>query len=162
LIPTVATGAAAGLALLPALSTDGRVWAVAIVAGSAVLLLGSGVTLRRPVLLAWSLALLGAEYGIWLAQRGGSVDARAPLYAAGLLIVAELSYQGLERSPVGAEPELLARRGLQLVLMAVGTVAVGTVVLGAASIPIGGGAALTTAGVAALLLALALLARLAR
>jgi hypothetical protein len=135
---------------------------VALAAGAAFLLLGVGLVLRRPALVGWSLAILGAEYAVWLEQRGGSVDARSPLYAAGLALVAELAFEGLEQSPVPPELDLLARRGLQLVLTAVGAVAAGTVVLAAASIPVTGGTALTAVGVAALLLALALIARLAR
>ena len=153
---------AAGLALHPALSADRRVWIVGAAGAAAVVLLACALALRWPSLLAWSLALLGGEYAVWLAGRGGAVDARSPLYAAGLLLVAELAYEGLDRSGVRAEPELLARRGLQLAGVALGAVAAGTVVLAAAAIPLGGGVALTAVGVVAATLALLLIARLAR
>src|SRR5439155_1333429 len=80
---------AAVLALHPALAADRWVWAVSAVGAAAVTLLACALALRWPTLLAWSLALLGAEYAVWLTERGGAVDTRSPLYAAGLLLVAE-------------------------------------------------------------------------
>ena len=117
--------------------------------------------LRWAVPIAWSLLLLGAEYGAWLAQRGGEVDTRAPLYAAGLLLTAELAFDGLERTVVRPEAEVSARRGLQLAGLALGAIATGAVVLAAASVPVGGNVALTALGVAAAILALLLITRLA-
>jgi len=153
--------AAAGLALHPALSADRRVWLIAALGGLAVLSLAWALVMRWTTPLAWGLALLGAEYAAWLAARGVDVDTRAPLYAAGLLLTAELAFDGLERSVVRSEAEVVARRGLQLAGLAVGAVAVGSVVLAAATIPVGGSVALTVLGVAAATLALALIARLA-
>jgi hypothetical protein len=124
-----------------------------------VTLLACALALRWPTLLAWSLALLGAEYAVWLTERGGAVDTRSPLYAAGLLLVAELGYEGVDWSFVRVETELHARRGLQLAGLALGALAAGTVVLAAAAVPVGGGVALTAVGVVAAALALLLIVR---
>jgi hypothetical protein len=158
----VALAAAAGLALHPALSADRRVWLVAALGGLAVVSLTCALVMRWTTPLAWAIVLLGAEYGAWLAERGAEVDTRAPLYAAGLLLTAELAFDGLERSVVRSESEVVARRGIQLALLAVGAVAGGTIVLAAATIPVGGSVALTLVGVAAATVALALIARLAK
>lgn len=120
------------------------------------------LALRWPALIAWSLALLGGEYALWLTERGGAVETRSPLYAAGLLLVAELAYDAVDESSVRAEPELHARRGVQLAGIAVGALAAGTVVLAAAAIPVGGGVALTAVGVVAASLALLVIVRFAR
>jgi hypothetical protein len=158
----VALAAAAGLALHPALSADRRVWLVAALGGLAVASLACALVMRWTTPLAWAIGLLGAEYAVWLAERGAEVDTRAPLYAAGLLLTAELAFDGLERSVVRSETEVVARRGIQLAVLAVGAVAVGTIVLAAATIPVGGSVALTLLGVAAATVALALIARLAK
>jgi hypothetical protein len=135
---------------------------VAAIGGSAVALLAFSLVVRWTTPLVWSLALLGAEYGAWLTERGADVDTRAPLYAAGLLLVAELAFDGIERRIVPAEPELVARRGLQLAGLGLGSVALGAVVLGAATIPLRGNVALTAVGVVAATAALAIVARLSR
>ena len=154
--------AAAGLALHPALSADRRVWLVAALAALAVVSIASALVMRWTTPLAWGLALLGAEYGAWLAMRGADIDTRAPLYAAGLLLTAELAFDGLERSVARSEAEVVARRGLQLAGLAIGAVAIGAVILGAATIPVSGSVVLTVLGVGAATLALALIVRLAR
>jgi hypothetical protein len=135
---------------------------VAAVGGLAVLLLAFGLVLRWVTPIAWALLLLGAEYGAWLVQRGVEVDTRAPLYAAGLLLTAELAFDGLERTVVRPEAEVAARRGLQLAGLALGAVVTGAVVLAAATLPVGGNVALTAIGVAAAVLALSLIVRLAK
>ena len=114
------------------------------------------------MLVAWSLLLLGAEYAAWLAQRGIEVDTRSPLYAAGLLLTAELAFDGLERTVVRSDAEVAARRGVQLAVLALAAVAVGAVVLAAATLPVGGSVGLTALGVAAASLLFVLIARLAR
>jgi len=124
-------------------------------------LLALGLALRAPTAVAWSLLLLGAEYGAWLAGRGAEVDTRAPLYAAGLLLTAELAFDGLERSAVRPESEVVARRSLQLAGLALAAITVAAAVLAAATIPVRGSVALTALGVLAATLVLVLVARLA-
>jgi hypothetical protein len=135
---------------------------VAAIGGLAVVVLAFGLGLRWVTLIAWSLLLLGAEYGVWLAQRGVEIDTRAPVYAAGLLLTAELAFDGLERTVVRSEAEVVARRGLQLAGLALGAIVTGAVVLAAATVPVGGNVALTALGVAAAVAALWLIVRLVK
>jgi hypothetical protein len=152
---------AVGLTLDPALSADRRVWLVSAAGAAAVALLACALALRRPPLIAWSLAVLGGEYALWLTERGAAVDTRSPLYAAGLLLVAELAHDGIERSRVRAESELYVRRGLYVAGLVVGALAAGTVVMATAAVPVSGGVALTAVGVLAVMLALLVIVRLA-
>jgi hypothetical protein len=121
--------------------------------------LGAGASSAVP----WALAALGAEYAAWLALRGGSVDTRAPLYGAGLLLVAELSYWAIDRrSTARAEEQLDVRRAVRLLILLVASIALGTLLLAASSLSIGGGVALEALGVAgavALLVVVAILVR---
>lgn len=158
----LALAAAAGLAAYPALAADRLALIPAALGAASVVLLAAAFVTRWPAPVAWSLALLGGEYGAWLALRGDAVDTRAPLYAAGFVVLAELAYEGLARGVAWVEPELVARRVLLLAGLAVGSVALGAVVLAVATIPLRGGVVLTAVGVAAATLALALIARLAR
>jgi hypothetical protein len=137
-------------------------WIVVAVAAVAVALLAGALVLRRPNLIAWSLAALGGEYAVWLTERGVSVDTRAPLYGAVLLLVAELAYECIDSSTVPVEPELYARRALQLAGLALAAVVVGALVLAASAVPLGGGVALTAVGVAAATLAVVTIVRMAR
>lgn len=121
--------------------------------------LGGGVSSA----VAWALAALGGEYAAWLALRDGGVDTRAPLYGAGLLLVAELSYWAIDRrSTARAERQLDVRRAVALLVSLAASIALGTLLLGASSVSIGGGVALEALGVAgavALLIVVAILVR---
>ena len=98
-----------------------------------------------------------------LAADRETVDASAPLVAAGLLLLAELAYWSVElRSSGRAETGLLVRRLTALALLVFGAVLLGLVVLVATTVPLGGGVVWDAVGVAAAAGALALLARLAR
>jgi hypothetical protein len=106
--------------------------------------------------------LLGAAYATELALGGGPVDTRAPLEAAGLLLVAELAYDSLEQGVARASPELAGLRVALLTALIVGSIALGAGILVVAAIPLQGGVGLTAVGVAAAAVAFALLARLTR
>jgi hypothetical protein len=82
---------------------------------------------RWPDVLPWAIALLGAQYAASLLLRDAGVDALAPLYAALLVVTAELAYWGLD-----AKPRLsgVARRLASLLGLAAGTAAVGGLLLG--------------------------------
>lgn len=111
----------------------------------------------------WALAALGAEYAAWFALRGGAVDTRAPLYGAGLLVVAELSYWALDRrSAAHAELELDVRRLVGMLLLLTGSLALGTLLLGASAVSIGGGVVLEALGVTAAVALLVLVAMVVR
>jgi hypothetical protein len=116
---------------------------------------------RSSGLLPWALALAGAEYAVYLVIQKGTIDASAPVYAAGLLVAAELAYWSLER-PVPSHEALVPRR-ISLVLAAcLAAGGVGGVILTMAELSISGGLVLEILGVAAAVGALALVATLAR
>jgi hypothetical protein len=124
-------------------------------------LVAASILLGRPVLVAWSVALLGAEYATWLALDGGATNTRAPLVAAGLVLVAELGYEA-QTPPAGeVDPEVLLRRLVLLAGLALGAIALGAFVLGIASVPLSGGVALTAIGATAAVLALVVVWRIA-
>jgi hypothetical protein len=134
---------------------------VAIVGGLAVGVLAAALILRFPPLITAGLALLGAEYAVLFVLRGDTIDIRAPLYGAALLVIAELAFAAVELRAGRAEPALAARRAATLVLVAVGAVVVGLVVLAAAATPLDGGVGLEAVGVAAAVVLLVALGRVA-
>jgi hypothetical protein len=93
----------------------------------------------------------------------GRVDPWTPLYAAGLLAVAELSYWSISRRlAIVEEPDVvLSRAGTLVGLCAAGAVVSGLVVVAAGS-GARGGLALEAVGVAAAIALVGLLAALAR
>lgn len=105
-------------------------------------------------------ALVGASYGVYVALRNGSVDARAPVVAAALFAVAELGFWSLERAPSPSEGSVLARRVAALAGGVVLTAFLGSLLL-VLTTGVTGGVGLEAAGVAAAVLALAAIARLA-
>ncbi len=113
--------------------------------------------------LPWALAAIGGEYAAWFALRGGGVDTRAPVYAAGLLVVAELAYwAGDRRSPARPDTELEVRRLVGVLIAAFGSIALGAVVLGISSVSVGSGVTLEALGVACAVALLIIVASLVR
>jgi hypothetical protein len=106
------------------------------------------------------IALVGASYGVFLAVRNGAVDRWAPGVAALLFVAAELGYWSLERSPSQSERVVVLRRIAGLAGSAIVTALVGALVLVVAT-GATGGVALEAAGVAAAVLAVAAITRLA-
>jgi hypothetical protein len=135
--------------------------ALALVGAIAVAVLIAALLLRIPALIAPALALLGAEYAALFAVRGDTVDVRAPLYAAGFLVVAELAFAALELRAGTPEPGLVARRAALLVAVALAGVAAGLVVLAAAAAPLDGGVGLEAVGIGASVVLVAALGRVA-
>jgi hypothetical protein len=74
----------------------------------------------------WAIALLGGQYAASLLLRDAGIDGLAPLYAALLLVTAELAYWGLEMKPALGG---VARRLASLLGLALGAAAVGAFVL---------------------------------
>ncbi|MGH3103603.1 MAG: hypothetical protein ACRDN6_05845, partial [Gaiellaceae bacterium] len=111
----------------------------------------------------WTLVLLAGEYAAGLALRGDDVvDAGAPVYAAGLLLLAELAYWSLElRSPGREETRVVVRRLTALGALAFLSVLIGAFVVIVTAAPLGGGLLWDAVGVAAAAGTLAILARLA-
>ncbi|MFL5137600.1 MAG: hypothetical protein ACJ8C9_02950 [Microvirga sp.] len=116
--------------------------------------------LRRPSVFPVGLAAVGGAYGVFLSLRSGAVDARAPLVAAALFVAAELGYSSLGRINVRSERLVAARRVGGLVVGAVLTGLVGSLLLTLAT-GVSGGVGLEAAGVAAAALTLAAIAVLA-
>src|SRR5207253_10993464 len=75
---------------------------LALAAGVSAALLLVGLVFRRPGALPWAYAIAGAGYAALLFVQGGTIDGVAPLYAAALLLSAELAYWSLERPVHGA------------------------------------------------------------
>jgi hypothetical protein len=153
----VAAAALAAYAAVDAERLRGLLAAGGVAATTA---LTAACLLRLPRLAAFGLVLLGAEYAGFFLVRGSTVDQRAPIYAAGFLVVAELAFAAMERRAPGTR-ELALFRVILLAGLAVAAVALGTLVLAFAAIPLGGGVALHAVGVAAAVALVVLLGRLA-
>lgn len=108
----------------------------------------------------FGLVLVGASYGVYVALRNGAVDARAPAVAAALFAVAELGFWSLERAPSQSEGSVLVRRTAALAGGVVLTAFLGSLLL-ILTTGLTGGVGLEAAGVAAAVLALAAITRLA-
>jgi hypothetical protein len=80
------------LALYPIARADRLAAVVAAVGAAACLVAAVGLVFRLPLVLAWGIALVGAEYALQLRLGRDVVDGRAPLVAAALVLVAELAY----------------------------------------------------------------------
>ncbi len=157
----LAAAGATGLAAYAASVAERLGLALGLGGAAAVIVLSAALALRAPGLIAPALGLLGAEYtGLFVIQ-GSAVDVRAPLYGAGFLAVAELSYATVELRAGTVEPGLVARRAATLVLLALGAIAVGTIAIAAGAAPASGGVALVAAGVAAAVVLMVVLGRLA-
>ena len=116
-------------------------------AGAGCLLVG--LLIRRGPPATLGLTLVGAGYGISLA--GKALDPGAPLVAGGLLLVAELAYWALEPgASVRIGRRATMRRVLFSVGLAIGAVLLGSLLLGVAASPEGGGASIGIAGAVAI------------
>jgi hypothetical protein len=129
----------------------------------ALLALVAATVLGWSALVPGALVLLGAAYATRLAVDAPSLDARAPLLAAGLLLTAELAYWSIEeRDRVRAEHGEDLRHLAVVALLALCGLAVAAVLLAVADLGRTRGLAVDLVGAAAAagaLIALALLAR---
>jgi hypothetical protein len=136
---------------------------VAIPGALAFGLLAACLVMGWPLPIGAALLLLAAQYAAALALLDAAADAAAPLYAAGLLLVGELSYWSLElRAPGREESRVLTRRLTLLAALAVVAGSLGVFVLAVTSASVGGGVVWDSVGVAAAVGVLAIIARLAR
>lgn len=114
------------------------------------------------VLVPWSVVSLGAAYAVSL-HGSDAIDGRAPAVGALLVLVAELAYWSVERrTPIGDEAGLHLRRAASVLATTAAAAAVGTALLTATAVPLGGSVALDGLGLAAAAAAVATLAILAR
>ena len=133
---------------------------VTVVAGA---VLAAGLVLRIPLTIPAAVLALGAGYVAILVFETEALDARAPLFAAALLAVAELAYWSLDLSrPVADEPGTTVRGLALLATLLLGTVALGVAVLALVESVSAGGAAVEIVGALAEIGALTLLAFAAR
>ncbi|MBA2359305.1 MAG: hypothetical protein H0V84_12865 [Actinobacteria bacterium] len=145
----------------PVLGAAGLERLVGLLGVAGLLLVSAALAAGMIGLLPWGVASLGGEYVAWLLVRGGEVDDRAPLYAGGLLLVAELGYWSLEHRGVAvSETPLTVRRLLTVALAVSCSVVLGAALLGASAVELGGGVVLELAGVLGALGVLALVTRL--
>jgi hypothetical protein len=157
----VAVGCA--LAAYPALKADRLGWVLAAGGLLAVVPLAGGLALGSGGWIPWAVLGLGTEYAASLFLPEGRVDGGAPLVAAGLLLTAELASWSVElRTPVDAEPVVVARRAALILAAGCAAVPLAAGVLAATALPLGGGVGWDAVGVAAALGAGALLAVLSR
>jgi hypothetical protein len=137
---------------------------VVVTIGVVGLLLLAFVLVRRVTEpFGWSIVLGGLAYAIALVAHGTHVDEVAPLVGAGLLLSGELATWSLEaRWPVAADRAVDVSRAAAIGGLCLAGLAVGALVVGLTSAPVGGGVAWTALGAAAAVLVVALAARLAR
>lgn len=134
-----------------------------IAAGTAVVILGAGLALRLAPAIPVAVALLGAEYAALLAIEADTLDARAPLVAAALLLAAELGYWSLElRSPVADEAGTYVRRIALLATSLLGVIALSAALMAVVDVLAASGPAVEVLGAAAAVGALALIALASR
>jgi hypothetical protein len=156
--------AAVGLAAYPS-AQDIRLQplslALAVVGVFALLL---GLTARWPAAIGFALVSLGGTYAVLFAAEGSRLDRLTPGYAAGLFLVAELSFWSIEsRVPAWTDPELAIWRLARLGVACAAAAVLGAVVIADASAANGGGGLLLeTLGVVAAIGAVALVAALVR
>lgn len=144
------------LAAYPALASSALAEPFAGLGVLAGIALVAGVAGRWAILVQTALSLLVVEYAGFLLERG-DVDARAPLYAAGLLVAGELGYAALEPP---ATRRAFARGAVLLAGVAAAGAALGTLLLAAAAAS-GGSLTEEIVGFAAATATIALVARLA-
>lgn len=116
----------------------------------ALLALVAALVLAWPSLVPGALVLLGASYTTQLVVDDAPLDFQAPLFAAGLVVTAELAYWSLEeREDVRGEPGDALRRLGFVALVALGTLAVGAILLVVTDAMRAGGLAVDLLGAAA-------------
>ena len=145
---------------LAAIAEDGYLVRATLVATLlAAVLLAGGLVLRWPVLIPAAVCMLATPYVAALGFELDALDTRAPLIAALLFVVAELAYWSLElRGALADEPGTYLRRVALLALLAVVTIAGGTVVLAIVGAIAARGVAIDLLGAVAAVGAIALLA----
>ena len=134
-----------------------------ILGGAALVSLCVGLAARWSAALAVGITFLGAEQAVRLATGPSSVDPWTPVYAAGLLLTAELAWWSIEdRVPAWSQPFIVLRRLLVIVGLCAAGAALAAMIVVAAGAPLEGGVGLELVGVVAAVAAVAVVAVLAR
>jgi hypothetical protein len=135
--------------------------ALLAVGGAGVFLLIVGLALGRSAAVPWAIAGLGVAYAATL--EGDELDGRVPLYAAGLLITAELAYWSLRlRRAARDEPGMGLRRVIGLLVATAVALVAGTMLVAVAQVPLRGGLAVEAIGIVAAIGAISTLLLAAR
>jgi hypothetical protein len=156
--------AAAGLAAYPA-AQDIRLQPLALaLAALAVFVLTLALIARSAGGIGFSLTALGGSYAVLFAAEGSHLDRVTPVYAAGLILVAELAFWSIDaRVAAWSDPELIVWRLARLALACAGAATLASIVVADAAAATGGGGVLLEAlGVAAAVGAVALVTALVR
>jgi hypothetical protein len=135
--------------------------ALLVVGGAGVFLLVVGLALGRSAAVPWAIAGVGVAYAATL--EGDELDSRVPLYAAGLLITAELAYWSLRlRRAARDEPGMGLRRVIGLLVATAVALVAGTMLVAVAQVPLRGGLAVEAIGIVAAIGAISTLLLAAR
>jgi hypothetical protein len=137
--------------------------ALLAVGAAGLLWLALGLAARWGAALALGVVLLGAEQALRLELGPRNVDPWTPLYAAGLLLTAELAWWSIEpRVPAWSDAAVVLRRLGAITGVCVVAAVVAALIVLAAGAPFRGGLGLELVGVVAAVAAVAVVAGLAR
>jgi hypothetical protein len=163
LIPALATAVAAALVAGYTFWLGGRYGALAAaLAAAGLVLLALALVRRAHGAVPWAVALLGAGYVLALGGRH-TVDGWAAAVGGTLLLTAELAVWSIEHDArVHEEAAVLRRRLAALAGLVAGALLLGMLVVSAAAFSGASGILVATAGVAAAVLAVAIVLRLVR
>jgi len=152
----------AGLAVYAAVAANRAAPLVGAIGGLGVALVVLGAVTRIAELLPAGIALVGGEYGAFLALGDDTVRLGVPIVAAALIAAAELGYSALEPPLVPAPLGVKLRRAARSLAVVAGGGAVAALVLFAAVTDVGDSVGLQLIGLAAAVAAVGLIAALAR
>ena len=134
-----------------------------VAGGIGAFVLALGLALRLPTTVPAAIVLLGGEYALVLSVEDPTLDTRAAVVAAGLLVIAELAFWSLElRAEITDEPGSYARRLAVLALLALGALALSGALIAVVDLAGRGGLAIEIAGAVAAFAAFVLLWSLSR
>lgn len=133
------------------------------IAGLGLLVLAYALVRGREAPVAAALATLGLAYTLALLARGHAVDQGSPIVAAALLLAGELAaWSTAERDAITAERSVWTSRALGVAGLALGGLAIATLVVALSAAPTGRGLGWTTLGAVATVAAIALATVFAR
>jgi hypothetical protein len=134
-----------------------------LLGGLGLAFLAAGLAGRWASPVATGLTLLGAQYAVLFSAGPEAVDEWTPIYAAGFLLSAELSFWSMEpRVPAWSDLEVVLRRLGTVLAACLGAAGIAAVVIIAAGASLGDSLTAEVAGLASAVAALALLGALVR
>ncbi len=121
-----------------------------------------GAVIRVAETIPAGIALVAAEYAVFLLLEHEGLDPAAPLVAGALVLSAELAHSAVEPPLVRAGPGLRARRAARLAGITLAAAAISLLVLGVSVGEVRSGLGVELLGIAAAVAAVGLVALLAR